>query len=63
MSVIKNYMWNVGEYASDHGIEAAMTKYFESEDGVKICVMYVNSYDGDWDQFISDGGYQPPAIH
>ncbi len=56
-------MWNVGEYASDHGIEAAMTKYFESEDGVKICVMYVNSYDGDWDQFISDGGYQPPAIH
>jgi len=63
MSVIKNYMWDVGEYATDHGIKAAMSKYFESADGVKICIMFVNAYDGDWDQFIVDGGYQPPAIH
>ena len=26
MSAIKNYMWNVGEYDVDHGIQAAMNK-------------------------------------
>ena len=56
-------MWDVGEYATDHGIKAAMSKYFESADGVKICIMFVNAYDGDWDQFIIDGGYNPPPIH
>ena len=63
MSAIKNYMWAVGEYATDHGIKAAMNKYFESEEGVKVCIMFIHAYDGQWDYFISEGGWQEPSIH
>mgnify|MGYP003151755758 CR=1 FL=1 len=50
MSAIKNYMWDVGEHAADHGITSAMTKYMESEEGVKICILFVHAYDGNWEQ-------------
>ena len=63
MSPIKNYMWAVGEYATDHGIKAAMNKYFESEEGVKVCITFIHSYAGDWDQFMVEGGWKAPTIH
>lgn len=63
MSAIKNYMWDVGEYAADHGIQAAMSKYFESEEGVRVCIMFVHAYDGDWEQFMKEGNWQEPSLH
>ena len=56
-------MWDVGEYAVDNGIQAAMTKFMESEEGVQVCIMFVHAYDGNWEQFMSDGNWQEPAIH
>ncbi len=63
MSRIKNYMWDVGEYAVDNGIQAAMTKYMESEEGVKVCILFVSAYDGNWEQFMSEGNWQEPHVH
>ena len=63
MSAIKNYMWDVGEYAADHGIQAAMSKYFESEEGVRVCIMFVHAYDGNWEQFMAEGNWQEPSLH
>lgn len=63
MSAIKNYMWDVGEYAANHGISAAMTKYFESEEGVRVCILFVHAYDGDWEQFMAEGYWQEPSLH
>tara|TARA_A200000159_G_scaffold73202_1_gene67931 strand:+ start:1329 stop:1520 length:192 start_codon:yes stop_codon:yes gene_type:complete len=63
MSAIKNYMWDVGEFAADHGIAAARDKYFESEEGVKLCIMFTFAYDGSWEQFISEGNWKEPPVH
>jgi hypothetical protein len=63
MSAIKNYMWDVCIYAQDHGISAAMSKYFESREGVETCILFVHSYDGNWEQFMKEGNWKEPNIH
>lgn len=63
MSAIKNYMFDVGEYAASNGIKAAMTKYFETEENVKSCVLFSFAFDGDWDTFVADGNWEPPTVH
>ena len=56
-------MWTVGEYAVDNGIQAAMTKFIESEEGVKVCILFIHAYDGNWEQFMSEGNWHEPSIH
>ena len=63
MSAIKNYMWDVGEYATTHGIKQAMTKFMESEEGVKVCILFISAYDGNWEQFMSECNWQEPNVH
>ena len=63
MSAIKNYMWDVGEFAADHGISAAKDKYFESEEGVKRCIIFTYAYDGSWEDFIAEGNWKEPSVH
>jgi len=55
MSAIKNYMWDVGEYAVDHSIEESMKAYSESEEVVKVCIMFVHAFEGNWDSFVQEG--------
>ena len=52
MSHIKNYMFTVAEYAHIYGIPATMEKFFESEDNVKVCILFADCYDGSWDDYV-----------
>lgn len=63
MSAIKNYMFDVGEYAATNGIKAAMSKFIETEDNVKSCIIFSFAFDGDWEEFIAEGNWEPPAVH
>jgi len=56
-------MFDVGEYAATNGIKAAMSKFIETEDNVKSCIIFSFAFDGDWEQFIAEGNWEPPAVH
>lgn len=63
MSHVKNYMFTVAEYAIDNGIPATMDRFFESEDNVKTCLMFASSYDGSWDDYVTQGNWEEPKLH
>ena len=63
MSHIKNYMYTVAEYAIINGIPATMEKFFESEDNVKVCILFADSYDGSWEDYIKHSNWEEPKLH
>lgn len=54
MGAIKNLMFDVGYYAMDNGIQAAVKKFKVDEEEVKACILFTCSYDGTWEQFQSE---------
>ena len=63
MSHIKNYMYTVAEYAIINGIPATMEKFFESEDNVKVCILFADCYDGSWDDYVKQNKWEEPKLH
>ena len=44
-------MFDVGYFAIDHGIQAAVEKFHVDEEEVKACVLFACAYDGTWEQY------------
>ena len=56
-------MYTVAEYAITNGIPATMEKFFESEDNVKVCILFADSYDGSWEDYIKHSNWEEPKLH
>tara|TARA_R100001510_G_C7631910_1_gene190629 strand:+ start:1022 stop:1213 length:192 start_codon:yes stop_codon:yes gene_type:complete len=63
MSHVKNYMFTVADYAISNGIPATMEKFFETEDNVKVCILFADSYDGTWEDYIKQTNWEEPKLH
>jgi len=66
MGALKSAMMDIGHKAMDIGIEEASNVYRMSEDDIKSCVLFAYGYDGNWDQFVSQGLWDDlnsPTIH
>lgn len=47
-------MFDVGYFAMDNGIQAAVEKFGVDEEEVKACVLFSCAYDGTWEEFQSE---------
>ena len=63
MGALKSAMFDIGYTAEEIGIPAAAQKYSMSEDDVKMCIMFVNSFDGTWEDYIQYSSTNGPVIH
>lgn len=65
MGQLKSAMMDIGHTAMDIGIEDASKQYTMSEDDIKSCVLFAYGYDGNWEQFVSQGLWNDvgPTIH
>jgi hypothetical protein len=56
-------MFDIGYTAEEIGITETAQKYHMSEEDVKMCIMFVNSFDGSWEEFEQHAGSWQPTIH
>tara|TARA_R110000803_G_scaffold119741_1_gene187970 strand:- start:462 stop:659 length:198 start_codon:yes stop_codon:yes gene_type:complete len=65
MGKLKSAMMDIGYKAMDIGIDDAASEFNMSEEDIKACVMFANSYSGRWEQFVSEGHWDDvgPIIH
>tara|TARA_R100000329_G_scaffold122300_1_gene100866 strand:- start:791 stop:979 length:189 start_codon:yes stop_codon:yes gene_type:complete len=54
MGKLKSFMFDVGYFAMDNGIQAAVEKFGVDEEEVKACVLFSCAYDGTWEEFQSE---------
>jgi len=68
MGGLKSAMMDIGYFVLDQhdlerGIALAQEKYTMSEDDIKMCVLFVEAYDGSWSDYIKECISNMPAIH
>ena len=68
MGALKSAMMDIGYFVLDqhdleNGITLAEQKYNMSEDDVKMCVLFVEAYDGSWSAYIQDCMSNMPSVH
>jgi hypothetical protein len=63
MGALKSAMFDIGYTAEEIGITETAQKYHMSEEDVKMCIMFVNSFDGSWEEFEQHAGSWQPTIH
>tara|TARA_R110002012_G_scaffold233353_1_gene406506 strand:- start:12990 stop:13196 length:207 start_codon:yes stop_codon:yes gene_type:complete len=68
MGALKSAMMDIGYFVLDqhdleNGITLAEQKYNMSEDDVKMCVLFVEAYDGSWSDYIQDCMSNMPSVH
>lgn len=68
MGALKSAMMDIGYSVLDfHDIESgitnAMHKYSMSEDDVKMCVLFVEAFDGPWGDYLEALKENQPSLH
>ena len=68
MGALKSVMMDIGYFVLDQGdlytgITLAEQKYSMSEDDVKMCVLFVEAYDGSWEDYIKECSENMPSVH
>ena len=63
MGQLKSAMFDVGYSAEEIGIAKTAQKYHMSEEDVRMCIMFVNSFDGSWEEFEEQAKAWEPTIH
>jgi len=65
MGKLKSAMMDIGHRAMDIGIDDAVSEFTMSEEDIKACVLFANSYSGRWEQFVAEGLWNEmgPTVH
>tara|TARA_R100000935_G_scaffold39058_1_gene60508 strand:- start:769 stop:960 length:192 start_codon:yes stop_codon:yes gene_type:complete len=63
MGSLKSAMFDIGYHAEEHGVAQTADQYMMSEDDVKVCILFVNSFDGTWEDYLAYSAKNGPVIH
>tara|TARA_R110002096_G_scaffold29445_2_gene88589 strand:+ start:339 stop:530 length:192 start_codon:yes stop_codon:yes gene_type:complete len=63
MGALKSAMFDIGYHAEEHGIAKTAQQYMMSEDDVKLCILFVNSFTGSWEEWQEGIEQESPTIH